>query len=473
MIEYVCKARVRFQFLLTLLLFGTAEVMFLLPALRPDALQAIGELVWLDFSAVFLFAVIACCGLFGYLNTFTVFRMDEHGITKLRRNGAEQHFDWQAITRTESAQRGGLVLIDLQGQRMNIPPPGYGYHSLQGHDLRHQLDVRLSHAYLAAPALPTEERAFPGGGGAGAAALGFIACFMLFCSIAVPILCSSDPSISPFFIYGVVIGGLLLTLLALYWAIWHATRVITLTAASVVEKTFFGSREIPYAEITGITTKDVQGKSSSTEWTTIMSATRRISFSEVVIGYQDLLALLHAHMKSHMIINSPHAIARDTRNDRKKNVIAALCIGAVVGLVFSLTGKSAIQEGQALLARQEELATRGVQVNGQITAAHARSGKNSPDEIYYAFDAAGVRYPAISIVHHSDVEEARIGEAIRVTYLPENPKICRIPQSNADERAQDQIQGGKILIGFAVGAPLLVIAAALSSKPKYHKHRPD
>lgn len=475
MIEYHCKGSARISFALTLFLCCISNL-GLLALTWIRGVHPVGDLsdafLWIIFPIILFLGGYAWWAAVCLRDTFTIYRMDEHGITKRSWNGREQHLNWQEVEHTATARRGSMVLIDHRGARISIAPPSYGYRSPQGHDLRHQLDHHLAHRQNAPLQTTPTGHTFPAGLVLTAFCLLFLAVMLIGCAILVTTLppsASAPPSWTLGFSAACAFAGLLLVVCAIHLS----TRAFMLTETGLTYRSLLMRRELPFAEIQAIVVKEIKGKSSTTECTGFVGTTTRIVLAENVPGYEEILRTVRAHLGPRVVENSPHAVAEDIRRDRLQSVLTFSIVGCFFLMLLAIATYNSREEARRCLTQQQALDAQGRQATGQITATYPYRGKTSPPTIYYAFDLGNMRYPGIANVSQKSYEQARVGQTVPVVYLPTDPRISRIPQSRARERAQATFDTDRYMLVFACCLPILMPLIGMTQTAQYRPQSPS
>jgi hypothetical protein len=137
-------------------------------------------------------------------------------------------------------------------------------------------------------------------------------------------------------------------------------------------------------------------------------------------------ALRHAkRLGERLDVDVSETIRGKSVDDKAQNARGLAAAAAILGgmslLVLTMSVPAILQE--------RALDERGKTSVGVITEVTSRSNKGRR-YLYYDYPVSGSKQSGRSRVYLSDSQAPRVGESLPVTYLPDNPKIHRIPLSN-------------------------------------------
>lgn len=468
MTNYYCRGRFRWMFVLMLLVFGGAFVSFyLLPALNPVGGQSVGERLVGAFPLGLLFGGVACAGMVGLLVTFTVIRLDENGIIKRWCTGSAQQCAWRELVQVDSPPGGSIALTDFRGSRLTVPSPELGYASKAGRSLYEALETQLANLPKDLKAQMAELREFRFGVDASVIAAGFLALLCVAIAVTMSFMPTSGPPPPLAYKLGLPAFFLLGALFVVHLGLRQATRVLMLTDTALIDRSLFGTREIPFDQVVSVTTKDVPGKSGTMEWTTVKSATTTIGFPAQLPNYDKLVQAIQARVGTQVAANAPQAIQKEARQSLLQNVIGLFVIGSLFGLGLGGLAVTGLHEGQDALQRQMELDVQGKRTKGQVTGTGTSGSKSRSYNLNYTFEVDGKTYSRSSSVSRDAYEQVPMASAVGVDYLPNDPEVSRITLSIAKDNAKDKIRAARVMIAVGCGLPILFGVIGLTQKPRY------
>ncbi len=388
---YSCRIKTRFFFAGITLVFGSAFLFFFLTPLNvaggfPTTAQHVAAMLPLGL----LFGGVAGAGVVGLLLTLTVYRLDERGITKRWWNGSTQRLLWIDLMNAEPMQDGSGALTDLHGGQLSLPSAEFGYRDRQGRTLQNALGEYLTRLPQETKRRLEMPREFRMRQKAVELATGFMTLLLIACAVSEPLLPFSGPP--PPLAAKIAIPGFFLlgALFIAYLGLRLATGGILLTDHSLIDRSLFGRREIPFAQIVSITAKEVPTKTSTIEVTTIKSATTTIRLTSQLPNYDKLTAFLQAKAGARVTVNAPQVVVSEARQSLLVSVIGLFIIGCLFGLALGGFAMTLMHDGQAALQRQAELDIHGRRTTGEAIGVEV-SGSKSRSYSLEPFSKVGCR----------------------------------------------------------------------------------
>lgn len=462
MTKYAYNGADRLKFALMTLVYGSV-VLFLcfFPAKRP---WPIAERLMLTAPFILITGLVACFALYSLLDTFTVFLLDAGGIHKRRLSGRIQELAWRDLARAEPAKDGSGALVDHHGRRMTIPPAESGYRSEDGRSLHADLVDCLAQLPPEAERRVENQREFRVGDASDAIGAAIFA-LVLICLGGALLIVPAEPPTPLAGKVGIIAFFLGFALLIVWSGLKQATRVLIVTESSLIDRSRFGSREIPFAKVVAVTTQDVATRSKTMEVTTIRSAETTIKLSSRMANYDRLVQQVHSLVGDRIAENAPQAMADETRRQLRMSLITLFVFGSLCGLGLHWVGSSMQEEGQIALRQQQAIDASGKRTTGEVTDVEKKGSKAYI--LTYRFPVNGKTYSHRSRVSRDDYENPSVGDAIQLDYLPNDPEVSRANLTIARERAGEQLRLGHGMMLFGWGIPFLLSGLALTHKPRY------
>ncbi len=239
------------------------------------------------------------------------------------------------------------------------------------------------------------------------------------------------------------------------------TLTRTLNSYEIVERCLFYTRRIAFGQVQSLMTRSVSTKNGSTEVTAIQGNGRQIRLYASIPDYALLRDYLRAHVSLEAQERGSTEVAQVQRKEaRQAGWIGLVCILLLLGMLGGM-GSVALRKNEARLSRSEQMDARGQTAPGHILGTYLGSRGRDHYLILFAFRVNGREYHSASPVTQEDYDSTRIGQMIWVTYLPENPQICRARQSIGEQNARLAIRAVYIQLGVAIVAILLLIPSYL------------
>lgn len=465
MTTFVSKWSARLNFAFLLLMSGAGVGLFVWRFFQPTAFPSETQRWALTAPLLLMFGGGTLYSLWNLLETFAVYILDEHGIVKRGWNGSTRRFAWDDITDHETRRLEGMTLINSQGERMRIPL-NYGYNNAARQGLGATLQQYLTESREGNPSQDLSTREFRFGNSTATRAAMFMAAIALALGICMPLMPFSPPA-PPAFRIGMCLFGFGSALFFLVLALTQSTRTLKLTPTHLIDQNLFRRREIALAQIEAIFSKEISAKSGPVEVTTVQSANGKITFPAMLPNYHKLVQALHARTGVQGTRNAAQAMARDASSQRRQTVVGLFVVGSLLGLGFIGIAQMILQGAEESQARNAQMDARGQTTTGRVTGVETRGSKSTTYYLDYTFLVAGQSYSSLSPVVKIDYDNAQTGDSVQVTYLPENPHVCRIAQSISKQRNAERMQAAHMMIGVACGLPFLLVVLGLLNKTKY------
>ena len=366
----------------------------------------------------------------GLLEWFTVYSVDEEGITRRAWNGLRR-VRWSDLTRFKASghKDGTLALTDNQNQTLSI------YFSLlsgrSNHELREWLAPRLDVlrerqlreiGSLNTVYRPHREQTMLGGVAA-------LLMTTLFVSGAVGMSVGSASDMTGAAIFGVV--SLPLALLSGWLLVLAFTRTLAVTQDGIVESSRFGSKTLLFPHVTALMTRDVTYKSDRWEITRLEGDDKRkILLTSKMTDYPLLVEFIRARVPETALQQGDTQAEEAKIKDRKQERTIIPVCAAIMLVMFTVLGVSILAKNIPTLVQQREIDGRGRPATGHITRRIESSGKNQPNRLGFAFeDTEGHRIVGTSPVMYGEYRQAQIGDWANVEYVPSQPDLCRLVHS--------------------------------------------
>jgi hypothetical protein len=256
-------------------------------------------------------------------------------------------------------------------------------------------------------------------------------------------------------------------LLMVYLALQHTTRVLRLTDTALIDRSVFGTREIPFDQVVSATTREMTGKSGVFEVTTVRSAAAAISFSSRMPNYDRLVQSIHARVGVQVAGNMSQALSAESRRSLQVNVIGLFIMGCLFGVGLGYVGAMSLHQGQDALKRQVDLDIHGQRTTGETLGVGKVNTKSPRYYLNYSFQVDGKTYAHASTVSSDVYDHQPIGSAVQVDYLPDQPDVSRVTLSIARQTAESTILFGKGMMVFACVLPILLSGLAYAQRPRF------
>ena len=471
MTPYVSSGRTRFNFVVMMLVYGGAAAFVVtMLSIQSSTFRSPTEQWAVAVPLALFFGGFGVYGLWNLLEALAIYTLDADWIVKRRWNGATQRLAWSDLTGSETRRGGGVTLIGSGGERMEIPL-NFRYRNTAQENLGTALQPHLEALQEKQAAQPTPQREFRFGKSVATTAGLFMALVALVIGICIPLAPYSSPP-PPAFQIGMLIFGVGSAFFFLWIALQQSTRVLTLTDTHLIDRNLFRRREVAFAEVQSVFSKVMPTNSGSIEFTTVQGAHGKIVINSQLPNYEALVKALHARVDVRetpqtKAEKTEQAIAQDARSQRRQTVVGMFIIGCVFALALAGLALNGIHDAQGSLDRNAQMDARGQQVMGLVTGRERHGSKSTTYYLDYMFRAQGQPYTSMSPITYSDYQDVRIGAPVQVTYMPENPHVCRAAPSISREQAHSRINAGYVMIAIGCGLPFLLVFLALSNKARY------
>lgn len=400
---------------------------------------------------------------YGLLECFTVYALDENGITRYAWNGTRA-LQWSDLARYEASGhvQGTVTLLDHQNRALLI------YFSLLS--ARRNAELR---ALLAPHLAPLAERQLRDIGSLNTVYRPFrnlrilcgvicIALSGLFVVMPLTDHAAFDPLwlLVPFFV-----GFLGMLALGVWFLLHGLTYALTITPQGITESNCFRTTRLPFEQVTSLWVSEPTHDSKQGAVTTLEGNGVSIRLSSSMKDYSLLVHYIRARVSA-AAIQRGDAIAQASQAKvvRQSRVLLPILLTVVPTVCMGFGLNMVVRSAQSL-SRYRLLDTQGITATGQVLESEATGDKNKPYVIRYTFASAnGRRMESVDPVFHADYQRLCKGDAVHVRYVPGQPAISAIAQSVGRRYAVGDIFMGSIFVACAAGIPLVVFWEARSKR---------
>ena len=204
------------------------------------------------------------------------------------------------------------------------------------------------------------------------------------------------------------------------------TYRISVRTDAIETDSLFRHRHLPYARIDEFLSRTATGEGEPTRFTTLIGAGQQIWFSDSIPDYARIRDYIVSRIDPQAVVRGEAGLpARIARESKRGNTTTTLFVSICIGLMIGIMAWIKIVPAQQWLARQIRLDAHGVSVAGHITRVRGPEDEDSRYYVDYAFPARGETQTGHNSVAQSVYVEARHGQPIAITYLPDDPTINR------------------------------------------------
>ena len=288
--------------------------------------------------------------------------------------------------------------------------------------------------------------------------LGWVGILMLVMTGVMAVVFAFIPTPPDQRVYSLALFGMLGACAAGFGAMAAAgfTDSLYLTEQSILQRSWFRTREIPFHHVTSVMARMMSYKGSTWEATTIEGDGRKILFTSKMPDYPIVVDFVKGHVRPEALAQGEAAAVKIEKKQQKNARFAAPIIGLVYFLLLGGLGLWFLQRGNERAARYDLLKREGRPVMGRIEGKHASSGRDSRYVLEYTFNVGGRTMHSSSSVSYDDYLQAGFGSPLPVIYAPKAPEVSSAAASIDGSRAQGDIRLGIINIVLACVFPPLI-----------------